>query len=82
MVSSKLQSPPVRAYAGIGSRSTPDHIVVVIESIGRALPETRWTLRTGGAAGTESAFERGCDAVAGKKGNRSHAGPSSRGRVD
>ena len=66
MPSSKLQ-PPVRAYAGFGSWNTPAHIVVVIESLGRALAEAGWTLRTGGAAGAESAFERGCDAVGGRK---------------
>ena len=65
MVASTLQS-PVRAYAGIGSRNTPDHIVVMMQSLGRALAEPDWTLRTAGAASAESAFERGCAAVDGR----------------
>ena len=66
MVIPTAQPAPGRAYAGIESRNTPDHIVVVIESLGRELAEAGWTLRSTGAAGAENAFERGCAAVDGQ----------------
>ena len=66
MVIPTAQPAPGRAYAGIESRNTPDHIVVLIKSIGRAFAKAGWTLRTAGAASAESAFERGCAAVDGR----------------
>ena len=66
MIIPTAQPAPGRAYAGIESRNTPDHIVVLIESLGRAFAEAGWTLRTAGAASAESAFERGCAAVDGR----------------
>ncbi len=46
-------------YAGIGSRNTPCEWLVVMERIGRIFGARGWTLRSGGAAGADSAFERG-----------------------
>ena len=54
-------------YTGIGSRSTPPGILVLMEQIGADLAEWGFTLRSGGAAGADSAFESGCDAVEGSK---------------
>jgi hypothetical protein len=56
-----------RYYAGIGSRQTPEPILKVMEQIGKFLAERGWILRSGGADGADSAFERGCDAGQGKK---------------
>jgi len=54
-------------YSGIGSRESPETILKVMEQTGRFLAERGWVLRSGGADGADSAFERGCDAVQGKK---------------
>lgn len=53
-------------YAGIGSRNTPDHILQVMQEIGRQLAP-RWTLRSGHADGADMAFEMGCVEAGGKK---------------
>lgn len=52
-------------YAGIGSRQTPAHILPVMEAMGRVWGSAGWTLRSGGAAGADSAFEAGARAVGG-----------------
>jgi hypothetical protein len=54
-------------YAGIGSRICPEPILRVMEQAGKFLAERDWILRSGGADGADSAFERGCDAGQGKK---------------
>jgi len=54
-------------YAGIGSRKTPPDILNIMELIGIELARKGFVLRSGGAAGADSAFERGCDSVRGKK---------------
>lgn len=47
-------------YTGIGSRETPDDILDLMESAARALRHRAgYTLRSGGADGADSAFERG-----------------------
>jgi len=55
------------SYAGIGSRSTPHDILLLMEKIGMHMAHTHQCLRSGGAAGADSAFERGCDANNGPK---------------
>jgi len=47
------------AYAGIGSRKTPPSILYQMTDIAKGLAECSWTLRSGGAAGADSAFEEG-----------------------
>lgn len=47
-----------RAYAGIGSRRTPDHILEVMERAAEALWAQGYTLRSGHAPGADQAFER------------------------
>lgn len=54
-------------YAGIGSRSTPPETLSLIESIAARLAEKGWVLRSGGADGADSAFEKGCDQKQGTK---------------
>ena len=47
-------------YAGVGSRSTPDHVLQVMRKVAHRLSELGYTLLSGGAAGADSAFEEGC----------------------
>ena len=47
-------------YAGIGSRSTPDHVLHIMRKVAHRLSELSYTLLSGGAAGADSAFEAGC----------------------
>ncbi|MBD1389439.1 hypothetical protein IC617_08370 [Neiella sp. HB171785] len=54
----------VNAYAGIGSRNTPDDILLLMRKLGKALALSGVMLRSGAAHGADSAFELGChDAV-------------------
>ena len=46
-------------YAGIGSRETPDAVLRQMTTIAVWLHQKGFTLRTGGASGADSAFERG-----------------------
>ncbi len=47
-------------YAGIGSRSTPDHVLQIMRRVAHRLSEMGYALLSGGAAGADSAFEAGC----------------------
>lgn len=47
-----------RAYAGIGSRETPPAILREMEALGKKLETLGYTLRSGGAKGADSAFEK------------------------
>lgn len=49
------------AYAGIGSRETPQHILSIMHHIGAYLASEGWTLRSGAADGADAAFEKGAD---------------------
>lgn len=63
---------PTYTYAGIGSRKTPDDVLKNMKILGTILggsdtiPKS-YTLRSGGAAGADTAFEIGCDASNGAK---------------
>lgn len=46
-------------YAGIGSRDTPEHILQLMRQIASKLEEQEYVLRSGGAKGADSAFEKG-----------------------
>lgn len=48
-----------KVYAGIGSRETPEHILNQMHAIAVELQARGFTLRSGGAAGADTAFERG-----------------------
>lgn len=54
-------------YAGIGARKTPSDVLKYMELQGKLLAEKGYILRSGGAQGADSAFERGCDSVEGNK---------------
>lgn len=56
-----------KIYAGIGSRETPAHILDRLEKMATYLANRGFILRSGGADGADSAFEKGCDSVSGKK---------------
>ena len=61
-----MQSAKELIYCGVGSRKTPPAILKHMEDIGKALAD-KWTLRSGGADGADTAFEQGCIAKRGKK---------------
>lgn len=46
-------------YAGIGSRSTPEHIQKIMTEIAEILERKKFILRSGGTNGADQAFERG-----------------------
>lgn len=56
-----------RYYAGIGSRQTPPEVLVFMARLAALYAMRGWTLRSGGAGGADSAFERGCDSKGGRK---------------
>jgi hypothetical protein len=57
---------PGRAYAGVGSRATPAGICHLMERFGAELARRGWTLRSGGAVGADSAFEKGAREAGGR----------------
>jgi hypothetical protein len=57
----------MKIYAGIGARSTPSHIIKIMENLGSILAKKGAMLRSGGANGADSAFERGCNQASGLK---------------
>lgn len=54
-------------YTGIGSRVTPSDYQCLMRDIARVLAERGYILRSGGADGADTAFEKGCDDKNGKK---------------
>jgi len=53
-------------YTGVGSRSTPEYIIQVMENTAVKLANEGWILRSGGAIGADKAFENGAVLVNGK----------------
>lgn len=51
-------------YTGIGSRQTPAEDLAVCHLLAKFLASRGWTLRSGGAAGADTAFEAGAAAQA------------------
>ncbi len=58
---------PGAIYTGIGSRMAPAEAQDLASDIARHLALRGWLLRSGGAPGMDSAFEKGCDEAAGRK---------------
>ncbi len=56
-----------KIYAGIGHTEIPLDIEILMYEIGIRLAQEGWTLRSGGAKGSDKAFEKGCDEVKGSK---------------
>ena len=47
------------AYTGIGSRKTPQNILLQMTELAEGLETCSWILRSGGAKGADTAFEEG-----------------------
>lgn len=56
-----------RCYAGIGSRTTPRTVLLLMSKLGRVLAQRGLLLRSGGSSGADSAFEEGASISHGKK---------------
>jgi len=54
----------MKYYTGVGSRSAPRDILDLMTNIASRLSQAGLTLRSGGAAGADKAFERGAAGVA------------------
>lgn len=54
-------------YAGIGSRDCPLEVLKAMNSLASWLSKRGYILRSGGAEGSDRAFEEGCDLADGKK---------------
>lgn len=54
-------------YAGIGSRELPANYKSLIHRFAEWAASDNWILRSGGAEGSDEAFEYGCDRANGKK---------------
>lgn len=46
-------------YTGVGSRNTPQDILIIMEAIAKKMSSFGYMLRSGGAKGADSAFEKG-----------------------
>lgn len=57
----------MKFYTGIGSRQTPKEILDLMVEFGKILAKNDYVLRSGGANGADSAFEKGCDLGNGRK---------------
>lgn len=57
----------VKYYSGVGSRDTPEHILMLMKDVAHELAVEGYTLRSGGADGADISFEYGADEVNGKK---------------
>jgi hypothetical protein len=56
-----------KKYAGIGSRQTPSEVLDKMQEIAVVMANDGWLLRSGGAEGADTAFQRGCESAGGAK---------------
>lgn len=56
-----------KVYCGVGNGYIGAGITSILEEIGKVMAINGYVLRSGGGKGADSAFERGCDSVEGKK---------------
>jgi len=54
-------------YTGVGSRKTPQFVLELMFRVAEKMASLGHVLRSGGAAGADSAFEAGCDSASGPK---------------
>ncbi len=54
-------------YTGVGARDVPPEVARTMTLYGAVFAELGYTLRSGGATGSDTAFEIGCDNRQGKK---------------
>ena len=52
-------------YAGVGARDTPEDVLAIMRELGALAAAENWVLRSGGAAGADSAFHSGARRVGG-----------------
>lgn len=57
----------MKFYTGVGSRSTPEEILVLMHHLAKKLANQDVILRSGGACGADLAFEYGCNKAQGAK---------------
>lgn len=58
----------MKFYTGVGSRSTPKDILLLMHKIAIHLADKEYVLRSGGADGADyDGFEKGCDSISGAK---------------
>jgi len=55
----------MKSYAGIGSRNTPDIVLIKMYNIAKQMWNLDYLLRSGGANGADNAFEEGCKSING-----------------
>lgn len=53
-------------YTDVGSRNTPDHILIQMQTVASILAKVGLVLRSGGSV-ADNAFEEGCDLASGSK---------------
>lgn len=54
-------------FTGIGSRKTPDEVLIIMGKLAQVFAKKGWILRSGHAPGADKAFEKGCDKAGGSK---------------
>ncbi len=57
----------LKYYTGIGARKTNQKVLNYMQNLAEILAQKDYILRSGGAYGSDTAFEIGCDRVNGKK---------------
>lgn len=57
------ENPLVKIYSGIGHTEIPLDIELLMNEIAQYLASKGWILRSGGAKGSDTAFENGCDSI-------------------
>jgi hypothetical protein len=53
------------AYAGVGSRSTPDDVLAEMKELAGRFARAGWVMRTGASPGADQAFYRGASSAGG-----------------
>lgn len=56
-----------KLYVGIGARDCSEPYLTIMYNIGATLAQQGWTLRSGGAIGADTAFQKGCESTNGIK---------------
>ena len=54
------QDQALKHYTGVGSRETPEDVLLLMQKIGMKYAKQGWILRSGGAVGADAAFSHGC----------------------
>lgn len=54
-------------YTGVGSRETPEEVMLLFVEVAKYLAKQGYILRSGCAKGADTAFEEGCDIAEGDK---------------